>query len=73
MTSKINFSLQSALVNGEDQVMASPKLPKLSPQPESYDNKARNDEEEGEITEEDHDEEEAEDILLLNDPLDKLT
>ena len=53
--------------------MASPKLPKLSPQPESYDNKARNDEEEGEITEEDHDEEEAEDILLLNDPLDKLT
>ena len=53
--------------------MASPKLPKLSPPPNSYENKVRNDEEEGEITDEDHEEEEAEDILLLNDPLDKLT
>ena len=53
--------------------MASQKHPKLSPPPDSYENKLKNDEEEGEITEEDHDDEEAEDILLLNDPLDKLT
>ena len=49
--------------------MVSPKRPKLSPSPDDKELRRQMEEEEGEITEE----EEAEDILLLNDPLDKLS
>ena len=60
--------LQSTVATGEDEPMVSPKRPKLSPSPDHNELRGKMDEEEGEITEE-----EEEDILLLNDPLDKLS
>ena len=52
--------------------MKSPKRQKFSPSPNHRDTKEQVDEENGELSDVDDEGEEAEDILLLNDPLDKL-
>ena len=52
--------------------MKSPKRQRFSPSPDQRDTKEQVDEEDGELTDGDEEGEEAEDILLLNDPLDKL-
>jgi len=69
---KVKSKERSAQVTEEDEVMGSPKRQKFSPSPNQRDTKEQVDEEDGELSDGDDEGEEAEDILLLNDPLDKL-